>query len=385
MKLVNTPEQRDFAHSLRDLFTDACPPSLVREMKAAESDGFPAPLWKALAGMGAFGLAVDAEYGGDGAGLYELGLLFAEAGRALCPTVVYSTLAFGVAAQRLASPEQAKRLLPALARGELKAATALWNPADAADTRPAFTAERADGGWTLRGERLFVPDAQLADVVLVTATARAFTEPGRVLAFFARPGGPGWLAEPLRTMSGDKQARLVLTDHFVADADTITGREGTGPDGAGVPGTDLAWIAHAALALQCMEMTGGASAVLDRTVDYVKVREQFGRPIASFQAAQHHVANMRMAIDGARLTAHQATWWVGRGQLATRAVAIAKMHASEAYKWATLTAHQLHGGMGFVRETDLHLWSERAKATEIAGGTADVAAGWLERELGLTG
>jgi alkylation response protein AidB-like acyl-CoA dehydrogenase len=380
MKLVHTTEQRDFTLSLRDLFTDACPPSLVREMKAADSDGFPARLWQSLAGMGAFGLAIDPEFGGDGAGLYELGLLFSEAGRVLCPTVVYSTLVFGVAAQRLADTDQAKRLLPALARGELKAATALWNPADASDTRPAFTAERADGGWTVSGERLFVSSARLADVALVTATARAFTEPGRVLAFFARPGGPGWQAEPLGTMSGDKQARLVLTDYFVADADTVTG-----PDGSGVPGSDLAWIAHAALALQCMEMVGGAAAVLDRTVEYVKVREQFGRPIASFQAAQHHVANMRMAIDGARLTANQATWWIGRGQLATRAVAIAKMHASEAYKWATLTAHQLHGGMGYVRETDLHLWSERAKATEIAGGTADVAAGWLQRELGLTG
>ena len=134
-----------------------------------------------------------------------------------------------------------------------------------------------------------------------------------------------------------------------------------------------------------MEMAGGATAVLDRTVDYVKVREQFGRPIASFQAAQHHVANMRMAVDGARLTANQAIWWTGTGQPATRAVAIAKMQASEAYKWVTLTAHQLHGGMGYVRETDLHLWSERAKATEIQGGTADVAAGWLQRELGLAG
>jgi alkylation response protein AidB-like acyl-CoA dehydrogenase len=380
MKLVHTPEQRDFTAALRDLFADACPPSLVRELKTADSDGFPAPLWQALAQMGAFGLAIDEDLGGEGAGLYDLGLLFTEAGRVLCPTIVYSTLAFGVAAQRLAGPDQAKRLLPAVARGEVKASVALWNPADAGDTRPVFSAERAEGGWTLRGEQLFVPNAQLADVVLVTARAAAFTEPRRVLAFFVRPGAPGWSADPLRTMSGDKQSRLVLDDYFVPDADTVTG-----PGGAGISGSELTWIANAALALQCMEMVGGATAVLERTVEYVKVREQFGRPIASFQAAQHHVANMRMAIDGARLTASQAAWWVGKGQPATRAVAIAKMHASEAYKGATLTAHQLHGGMGYVRETDLHLWSERAKATEIAGGTADVAAGWLQRELGLAG
>ena len=94
---------------------------------------------------------------------------------------------------------------------------------------------------------------------------------------------------------------------------------------------------------------------------------------------------MQMAIDGARLTANQAVWWLSRRPSALREVAIAKMQCSEAYKQATLMAHQLHGGMGFVRETDLHLWSERAKTTEIQGGTADVAAGWLQRELGLAG
>jgi alkylation response protein AidB-like acyl-CoA dehydrogenase len=379
MKLVHTPEQLGFISSLRDLFADACPPALVRQMKEPDSDGFPPKLWESLANVGAFGLTIDPEFGGSGAGLYELGLLFGEAGRVLCPTVVYSTLIFGVAAQRLADEDQAKRLLPALARGELKATTAMWNPADAGDTRPAFTAERTEAGWKLRGEQLFVPNARLADMVLVTARTAASGEPGRVLGFFAEPGAPGWSAEPLRTMAGDKQARLVLEDHFVADAQAITG-----PDGAGITAADLGWISSAAVSLQCMEMVGGATAVLERTVDYLKVREQFGRPLASFQAAQHLIADMRMAIDGARLTANQAVWWLGRGQPAPRAVAIAKMQCSEAYKWATLNGHQLHGGMGFVRETDLHLWSERAKATEIQGGTADVAAGWLQRELDLT-
>jgi alkylation response protein AidB-like acyl-CoA dehydrogenase len=147
--------------------------------------------------------------------------------------------------------------------------------------------------------------------------------------------------------------------------------------------SDLTWVADAVLALQCMEMVGGATAVLDATVEYVKVREQFNRPIASFQAAQHHVANLRIALEGARLTAHKAVWSVGQGDTATREVAIAKMQCSESYKWTTLTAHQLYGGMGYVRETDLHLWSERAKVTEVQYGTADVAAGWLQAELGL--
>jgi alkylation response protein AidB-like acyl-CoA dehydrogenase len=145
----------------------------------------------------------------------------------------------------------------------------------------------------------------------------------------------------------------------------------------------LRWVSNATLALQCMEMVGGASAVVDRTVEYTKMRHQFGRPIASFQAAQHLAADMWLALQNARMSAHAAMWWVSRGDTATRAVAIANMHCSAAYKQISWTAHQLHGGMGFVKETDLHLWSERAKITEVRGGSADVAARWLQAELGL--
>src|ERR1700761_1441427 len=168
MELVLSSEQSGFVSSLRDLFADVCPPSLVRQIKDPDSGGFPPKLWEALVGVGAFGLTADPDLGGSGASVYELGLLFGEAGRVLCPTIVYSTLIFGVAAQRLADTEQAKRLLPALARGEIRATTAIWNPADASDLRPAFTAERVEGGWLLSGEQAFVPNAQLASMALVT-------------------------------------------------------------------------------------------------------------------------------------------------------------------------------------------------------------------------
>ena len=144
-------------------------------------------------------------------------------------------------------------------------------------------------------------------------------------------------------------------------------------------------MSNAVTGLQCMEMVGGALAVIERTVDYVKGRHQFNRPIASFQAAQHHVANIHIAIDGARLTSYQAVWLIGRGELAQREIAIAKLKCNEAYKFTTLTAHQLHGGMGYLRETDLHLWSQRAKATELLGGAWDVQLAHLENALRLSG
>ncbi|MEV0809923.1 acyl-CoA dehydrogenase family protein [Micromonospora sp. NPDC050200] len=381
MKLVLTAEQRELRAVFAELFTQKCPASLVRELKRPESDGFPAELWTALAATGALGLPFAHGYGGQGAGLFELGLFFTEAGAALCPSVVYSTLLYGLAVDRLGPPRHRDAYLPALCAGELVATVAAWNPSDAADLRPRLRATHGSDGWRLSGGLDFVANAERADVVLVTAEEETSgTGPGRTLGFVVRPGGPGWSAEPLRTIAADKQSRVRLTGYQVDDDAVLAGRDGRGLDPA-----DLGWVAEAAVALQCAEMFGGAVAALDRTVEYVMTRHQFDRPIGSFQAVQHHVADIRIALDGARLAAYSALWWLAQGACATRRVAVAKMQCSEAYKWATLTCHQLQGGMGYVRETDLHLWSERAKVTELQGGAADVAARWLEREIGLVG
>jgi alkylation response protein AidB-like acyl-CoA dehydrogenase len=367
---------------LRRLLEKNCPTSLVRELKAAGHESSPNGLWTALRDAGVLGMAVDERYGGGSASLYELGLVFGEAGRALCPTLVYSTLIFGVALDRLGTDEQKLRYRPALARGDLRASTALWNPSDAGDVRPSVTARRVDGGWSLTGSQPYLQNAEQADLVLLSASvapAGGSSEPPRTVAALAVPGGPGWRAEPRVGIAGDPVSSVTLDDYRVLDDAVVD------PGGNGLEATALRWVAQAATALQCMEMAGGTAAVIDQTVAYVKNREQFGRPIASFQAVQHHVANMRISLDGARLSAAQATWRISRGELATRAVAIAAMQCSEAYRWATLTCHQLQGGMGYIRDTDLHLWSERAKVTELLGGNADVAAGWLQRELGLIG
>jgi alkylation response protein AidB-like acyl-CoA dehydrogenase len=379
MKIVNTPEQRELQQAFRGLLTDCCPPSLVRSLKQPDSNGFPARLWEALRSVGVFGLALDKQHGGEDATLYELGLFFEEAGRALCPSVVYTTLQAGVALCRLGGAGHAE-CLAALATGELIGTTALWNPSDAADLRPTLRARPVGDGWALDGVLPFVQNAELADVILMTATTSGTIGPRRVISFVLRRPDSGWAARSLSSLAGDKQSHVTFEDFHVPSSDVLTGRSGDGPSEE-----DLRWAANAAIAVQCMEMVGGAACVIDQTVAYIKMREQFGRPIASFQAAQHLVADMRIALDAARLSATQATWWVSRGETAMREVAIAKMHCSEAYKWVTLNSHQLQGGMGYVRDTDLHLWSERAKLTEVLGGSADTARGWLQRELGLVG
>lgn len=378
MRLVPTEEQVELRAVLRSVLAKQCPPEIVRRWKEAGAEAFPETLWNALAEVGVFGLAVAEEHGGAGASLNELGIFYSEAGRALCPSIVYSTISFGIALGRLGTAEQCERYLPRLADGGLRAGVSAWDAADAHAVRPRLTARRAAGGWRLHGTLPFVENAELAEVLLVTAVTDVFGEPVRALGLLVEPGGPGWTSVRQPTIAGEHQCRVEFDGCFVPDERVLAG-----PDGAGLALAEVRWVADAVTALQCAEMAGGGAAVLERTVEYVGGREQFGRPIGSFQAVQHIVADIHIALEAARLAADSAVWWLARGERAGRQVAIAKMHASEAYKWATLNAHQVHGGMGYVRETDLHLWSERAKVSEIRGGTADVAARWLEEEIGL--
>ena len=169
-------------------------------------------------------------------------------------------------------------------------------------------------------------------------------------------------------MMGGFPASTVRFDDVVVDEPTP------------VDDDQLRRVANARVALDCLDLVGVGEAVLERTVDYTKMRDQFGRPIASFQAAQHLVANMHIALAAARLAAQSAVFWIGRGRTATRETAIARMRAAAA-KQITLDAHQLHGGMGYVVDTDLHLFSERARVLSTLGGGADIAAKWLEGEM----
>lgn len=384
MRLVPSEEQSELRSVLRSVFTKQCPPELVREWKNAGTDGsgpaFPDGLWQALTELGVFGMTFGEEFDGSGATLDELGIVYSEAGRALCPSIVYSTLSFGIALDRLADQSLCERYLPRVAGGDLRATVALWDAADARDVQPKLKATRVNGGWALRGVLPFVENAELSELIFATATATVFAEPDRVLGVLVSPDTTGWNSTRQPTIAGEHQCRVELDGLFVSDNHVINGA-----DDAGLALDELKWVADVVTALQCVEMAGGAAQVLERTVDYIRTRHQFGRPIGSFQAVQHIVADIHIAVEAARLSAVSAVWWLARGERAGRKVAIAKMHASEAYKWATLNAHQVHGGMGYVRETDLHLWSERAKISELRGGTADVAARWLEEEIGLVG
>jgi alkylation response protein AidB-like acyl-CoA dehydrogenase len=372
MKLLPDQDERDLASMLHALFLAECPTSLVREMRDADRRSMPETLWKSLADAGVFGLLLPEEYGGAGGELSDLGVFCVEAGRALCPTVVHATLQAALAIHLLGAPDQHAAWLPSLSAGKLRATTSLWNAHNAAVIAPALRAcPEADGGWRLSGTADFVGDADLADHVVVSGADAAATRP---LGFVVALQADGVHIDPLRLIGGYRAFGVHFDDVEVADRRAVL----AGPDGSGLTENSLRRMANAAVALLSLDLVGVGEAVLQRTVDYTAAREQFGRPIASFQAAQHMVANMHIALAAARLAAHSAVFWIGRGRTATRETAIARMHAASAAKSITLDAHQLHGGMGYVLDTDLHLFSERARVLSTLGGGADVAATWLE-------
>ncbi|HEY7054697.1 MAG TPA: acyl-CoA dehydrogenase family protein [Mycobacterium sp.] len=362
MKLIADPDERSLASTLRELLAKKCPPSLAREPAAQR---MPQSLWKALCDTGVLGLGVPLEYGGSGGTLADLGVFCIEAGRALCPTLVHSTVAGTLAINALGIPAQRERWLPALTSGALRATTALWHPRNAAIVTPTLRAEPAGDGWLLRGAADFVADADVADVIVATATE---VSSQKILCFVVPLDG--LRIEPLSIMGGHRLFRVEFGDVVV-------------PDSMDVRVDDLRRVANAAVTLLSLDLVGIGEAVLERTVDYTTMRHQFGRPIASFQAAQHLVANMHIALAAARLAARSAAFWIGRGHIAVRETAVARMQSAAAAKLITLDAHQLHGGMGYVTETDLHLWSERARVLSTLGGGADVAAGWLQEEMEL--
>jgi alkylation response protein AidB-like acyl-CoA dehydrogenase len=352
MKLVASQDDRDLAASLRGL------------LGAGRAD-----LWSDLAAAGVMGLGLPECHGGSGGTLSDLGIFAREAGRALGPMRVHSTVIAGYALYVLGGEKSWARWLPDLTAGRIAGTTALWNPNDASDVTATMRADQAkDGSWRLTGTADFVTDADTADMIVVTG----FDKSGNTVGFVVRLRNEGVTLRPLALMGGHRASVVRFDD---VPVDDVLG------DGASPGRDELRRVANAAVALASLDLVGVGEAVMERTVRYTTLRHQFGRPIASFQAAQHIVADMHIALTAARLAAQAAVHAIGQGRTAIRETAIARIQSATAAKWATLDAHQLHGGMGYVVETDLYLWSERARVLSTLGGGADIAAAWLDDDV----
>jgi alkylation response protein AidB-like acyl-CoA dehydrogenase len=339
---------------------------ITRERRAAwdaDPTGHDAAFWRAVGGLGWFGFGLPAACGGHGASLADLGLLVEECGRAAAPFGIFAAIAGGLGLAALGAPAQKRAWLQAVARGE-RTITLAVAEMDAANAPAAFrtTVRRRGKGVVVSGEKAYVLQGVTADAFLVAA------RDGRGASTVLVPAdAPGVSVVAQKTFGKDRQS-LVRFRNVTLPATAL----------AGAPRT--AWPRWQQLrlrlaALLCADLVGGADAVLEMTTRYVCEREQFGVKIGTFQAVQAMTADMAIALEGARHVTHQALWRLAEGLPAVREVAIAKAWTGQMARDITLTAHQLHGGAGYVVEHDLHRYSARAKEAELRlGGTEE----WLE-------
>jgi len=350
--------QKLFQRSARELFSRECPSVLVRE--TVEKDLPHADnIWKHLVEQGWTGLILPEEMGGLGLGMVELAVAFEEMGRALVPGPYLSTVPLAGTVLRHSSAAAA-RYLSAIADGKMKATVALQEEGGAWDVDSvAMSASDAEHGLTLNGKKLFVTDAAEIDLIITPARSRA----GLVLAA-VNPKSTGLKVNPMPSVDSMRPLYEVVFENVRVSKEDILA-EGAAAAEALAGCVDVATLALTA------EMLGGMQWILDATVEYAKTRKQFGKPIGQFQAVQHHCANMLLMTESTRSAVYYAAWVMGNDPgLAPLAISMAKAYASDCYREVGNLGIQVHGGIGFTWDHELHFYYKRAKSSELMFGDA---------------
>jgi len=351
--------QKLLKESARSFFARECGPKRVRELMETET-AHDDPLWRAIADQGWTGLLIAEEHGGLALGLVEMAAVAEEMGRACLPGAFLSTLLASALIERAGSAEQRAKYLEPIATGELKATVALLEESASWDASAVrLAASRGGNRFSITGRKLFVPDAEVCDLIICVAR-----EGDTLVLLPLERAASGLSVKPMPAMDGTRKLYEVSFEGVsVAEADAL------GADGD-AQGALLGALEVATVALSA-EMVGGMQWVLDTTVEYAKTRQQFGRAIGSFQAVQHQCADMLLMTESARSAAYYAAWALTeKTPAASVAVAVAKAYCSDAYREVCNRGVQVHGGIGFTWEHDLQLYYKRSKSSETLFGDA---------------
>ena len=371
-------DQNIIKETARKFLTKACPAEFVRRM-AEDSQGYTDEIWREMAELGWMGLMVPEEYDGFGGNLLDLTVLLSEMGYSALPGPFFSTVVLGGLTLVEAGTEQQKaEFLPKLAAGDLKLALA-WLEEDG-DWGPGgvnIFATREGEEYSISGAKLFVGDAAAADYIIVGVRTEARSEdPAQGLSLFMIDSkSPGLTVTPLITLAGDKQYEVVF-DQVKAPAEALMGEPG------------LAWpvlkkIFLLAATAKCGEMIGASDKVMELVIPYTKERVQFGRQIGSFQAVQHHAADMLTYADTIKFLTYQAAWLISSGLPYAKEASMCKAWASDSFRKLVGLGHQILGGVGFMEEHDLQLYYKRAKTAELMFGNVEYHLDLTADEMGL--
>ena len=363
MDILPNEQEQMLKNLIREFLEGECPTSLVRDMEKDEL-GYPPDLWRQMAELGWFGLALPEEYGGQGAPLSYLGIVLEEVGRALAPVPFHSTMVPALTIAEAGTEEQRQEFLPSVARGDTIMTWALTeiNPRYAPET--IHTEAVADGeDYVINGTKMFVDNFGASETCLVVCrTSPASDSNEGISVFLVSTTSPGISHIPLITTAKDKQSKVLF--------------EGVRVSGANLIGEiDQGWpiienMLDRATALLCAQMIGATRKDMEMAIEYSKNRVAFGRPIASFQSIQHLCADMTMWVDGGQMLTYEALWKMDHGLPASVEVSQAKAFCNEKCQATVLSSQTIHGGIGFMMEFDLHLWYRRVASWTMRLGTS---------------
>jgi len=372
-----TEEQDMLRISARDFLAKECPKSKVREMDKDER-GYDPQMWLSMAELGWMGLIFPEEYGGMAANFMDLVILMEEMGRNILPGPYFSTIALcALPLLEYGASYQKTKFLQQIAKGE-----AVWTFALAEASGKYRASEvklRAllEGtNYVLKGYKLFVTDAHVADYILVVSRTGEGNSPDEgITLFIVDAKEPNVKMEAIPTIGGDRQFKISF-DSVVVPQDNILGQINNGWD-------IVDFILQRAAVLKCAEISGACQTVLDITSGYAKERIQFDRPIGSFQAVQHKLADMLIDVEAVQYLLYQAAWGISIGSLSPWQISAAKVKANEVYQRICIEAIAAHGAIGYTMDHDIGLYYRRVKAAEFAVGDTDLFREVIAIQLGL--
>jgi alkylation response protein AidB-like acyl-CoA dehydrogenase len=361
----------------RDFLATEVPKTFVRKMMADEV-GHSTELWTKMAGLGWQGLVFPEEFGGSAMTFRDLTILSEEMGRAVLPGPFYSTVILvGLPLLDFGTDAQKKQFLPKIASGEMVCTLAvLEESGDLYADDMHFKAQKRGNEYVLNGTKLFVTDAKAADYILVAArTMRTQNPEEGITLFMVNAKEWGVYMENMTVMDSTRKQYEVRFTNVAVPASSILGELHNG-------WPILEQIALKASAALSAEMVGVGELTMEMTVDYLKNRQQFGVVIGTFQALKHKAADMYVAMEYSRSLMEWACECIKENDPdAPTAVAMAKSYCGDSVKFVTDAGVQLHGGIGFTWDHDLHLYFKRGRYNDTAFGDSNYQKDWIARKL----
>jgi short/branched chain acyl-CoA dehydrogenase len=377
-----TDEQRSFQQLVREFAEEVVAPAAAGY---DEREEFPLEVLKRMGELGLFGIPFPEEYGGQGGDLLTFCVCLEEIARWDSSVAITLEAAVGLAANpihRFGTEEQKQRWLVPMARGEAIGAFALTEPGGGSDAHAVRTTARLDGDeWVLDGSKAFITNSgtSITSVILVAARDEE-ADNGNVSTIVVPSGtaglsvGPGYRKVGWRASDTHELA----FDGCRVPADHLLGERGRGY------AQFLETLGDGRIAIGALSV-GLARGCLEESVKYAREREAFGRPIGAFEGLQFKIADMKVAVDTARLAVLRAAWLRDRGKPFAAEASVAKLYASEIAMTCARDAVQVHGAYGYIEEFPVARFYRDAKVLEIGEGTSEIQRVLIARSLGLPG